>query len=72
MSGDRQQHRGERPAGYCPGTEKLVVRRFRYGRGACSSVVLADRLLLAEWCRAGDVAALRHRPYPGLAGKPGT
>ncbi|GKJ63871.1 hypothetical protein NUKP32_56800 [Klebsiella variicola] len=28
LGGNRQQHRGERTAGSCPGPEKLAVRRF--------------------------------------------
>lgn len=70
LGGNRQQHRGERATGCCPGPEKLAVRWFRCGRGAGSSAVLADRHLPAEWSGTGDVAALCAGSYPGLVGKP--
>lgn len=49
--------------------EKLAVHRVRCRRRACCAPVLADRHVQTQRRRAGGVAALRHRTYPGLAGE---
>ncbi len=72
LGGNRQQHRGERPARSRAGAKKLALRRVRCRRRACSDTVLADRHVQTEWRGTGGVAALRHRTYPGLAGESST
>ena len=69
LGGNRQQYRGERPARCHVGAKKLAVRRVRRRRRACCDTVLADRQMQTQRRRAGGVAALRHRKYPGLTGE---